>query len=403
MAGTHEVFKTAPAEVRRFFETKRSIPSFDWRDIAPEEHAFSWTVAKSAGFDVLEDIRAAVGDAITNQLPFEEFRTRLTPILQEKGWWGRRIAVDPANDMPMVVQLGSARRLRTIYWSNIRSAHAAGEWERTQRTKAFLPFLVYTLSQAERRRVEHEGFVGTVLHVDDPWWHTHYPPNGWGCACGVRQVSRRQAEALGWTEATRAPEIEMRPWLDKRNGETVMVPAGIDPGWQTNPGLARGRNMAEWLYGRVDMMPAHRQQAAIADIVGSPLLDVFASGKAPKGSFLPVAQIPARLVEAMGVPGRVVRLSGDSTWHIVTEHHDRDLSVPDLRAALQTVAAIGTHISVRGKSVVFVGEADGRWWRVVVKSTLEGREWWMTSFHRKSAAEAAAFVSRERKAGRLIE
>ena len=165
MAG--ELFQTAPEEVLRYFRAKRSLPTFDWRDIAPEEHAFSWTVAKSMENDVLEDIRAAVDDAIANRTPFDEFQKNLTPILQDKGWWGRRIQEDPRDGVPKVVQLGSPRRLRTIYWANTRTAHAAGEWERTQRNKRFLPFLVYTLSRAERRRLEHEGWVGIVAPVDD--------------------------------------------------------------------------------------------------------------------------------------------------------------------------------------------------------------------------------------------
>ena len=44
--------------------------------------------------------------------------------------------------------------------------------------------------------------AGTLLPVDDPWWQTHYPPNGWGCKCWVRQVSRREAERLGGCHPT---------------------------------------------------------------------------------------------------------------------------------------------------------------------------------------------------------
>lgn len=269
------LFQTAPEEVVRYFRAKRSIPTFDWRDIAPEEHAFSWTVAKSMENDVLEDIRAAVDDAIVNRVPYAEFQERLTPILQEKGWWGRRVQQDPKDGTLKIVQLGSPRRLRTIYWANTRTAHAAGEWERTQRNKRFLPFLLYTLSRAERRRKEHEGWVGVVLPVDDPWWDTHYPPNGWGCQCGVRQISEREARRLGWEDGMEGPQVIMRAWKNKRSGETVMVPMGIDPGWATNPGKHRARNMAELISGRLDRLPIRARSAALQDYLASPAFQHF--------------------------------------------------------------------------------------------------------------------------------
>lgn len=402
MADTPDLFKTAPAEVRRYFEAKRILPTFDWRDIAPEEHAFSWTVAKSAGFDVLDDIRSAVADAITNRVPFEQFREQLTPVLQAKGWWGRKIVEDPQSGGLEIAQLGSPSRLRTIYWANTRSAHAAGEWDRTQRNKRFLPFLVYTRSQAERRRLEHEGWVGQVLPVDHSWWHTHYPPNGWGCQCGVRQIARAEALRLGYDENAPTPAVDTRRWLNKRTGVWEDVPVGIDPGWATNPGLARGVNASRFLLDQVAAMPAYRRNAAIADIAGSPILKAMADGKMPMGSFLPVAPIPARLVEVMGSPGSLARLSADSVKHIIEERAERQLSVGDLRAAIEVLAA-GEIITRRGNSAIVFGEADGRWWRVVVKTTLGGREWWLTSFHRKSAPEVAAVMRRERAAGRLVE
>lgn len=270
-----EQLLTASPEVTRYFREKGSRPTFDWRDIAPVEHAYAFTVAKSAGFDVLDDLRAAVDDAIVNRVPFEAFRERLTPILQAKGWWGKRFAKDPADGETKLVQLGSPRRLRTIYWANIRTAHAAGEWERTQRTKRFLPYLVYTLSLAERRRPEHRAWVGIVLPVDHPFWDTHYPPNGWGCKCGVRQISRREAERLGYDPEAGGPQIVIRSWRNKRTGQTVNVPVGIDPGWDTNPGKTRGRNVAELLSGRLGDLSTAARHAAIADFMASPTFKVF--------------------------------------------------------------------------------------------------------------------------------
>ncbi|WP_244428954.1 hypothetical protein [Bartonella vinsonii] len=56
--------------------------------MAPEEHAFSFTVAKSVGYDILDDFKRAVGEAIKHQIPFQDFQKNLMPILQEKGLVG---------------------------------------------------------------------------------------------------------------------------------------------------------------------------------------------------------------------------------------------------------------------------------------------------------------------------
>ena len=395
-------FATAPQEVIRYFREKRLLETFDWRDIPSQEHAFSFTVAKSMEHDILEDIRAAALDAVVNRTPYDQFAARLTPTLQAKGWWGRRIQTDPRDGVPKVVQLGSPRRLRTIYWANTPTAHAAGEWERTERNKRFLPFLLYTLSRAERRRPEHEGWVGIILPVDDPWWDTHYPPNGWGCQCGVRQISEREARRLGWTDGMEGPQVIMRPWRNKRSGETVMVPLGIDPGWATNPGKARARNAAEFLHGKIAELSENRRRIAIADIVASPALKALAEGRMPAGFALPVAQLPTAAVEAFDARTATVHLSADSVAHILHERAERGLTVEDFRAAISVISA--PEALLRGdRGAVLVGLAAGKWWRAAVKSTADGREWWLVSFHRKSEKAARDMIERARKAGKLME
>ncbi|WP_273792387.1 phage minor head protein [Brucella anthropi] len=402
MADDFDLFKTAPAEVIRYFDAKHSRPTFDWRDVAPEEHAFAWTVAKSAGFDILDDIRSAMRDAIVHQLPFEQFRQSLTPVLQRKGWWGRQKVVDPADGTPQIVQLGSPRRLHTIYWSNVRSAYAAGEWEKTQRTKRFLPFLVYLLSVSIDKRIEHEAWVGIVLPVDDPFWDTHYPPNGWGCKCRIRQISRREAERLGWREGQEAPVIVAKPWYNKRTGETVWVPDGIDPGWENNPGKFRQQNVSDFLYGKVDAMPAHRQDVAVQDIVGSPAMEALVRGKLENGSYLPVAQISPTVVQAFDAKTPLIRLSASSVGHIIKEHAERELSTDDFRQAI-SVLRNPEAVVRRGKSAAFVGIAKGEWWRVIVKSANDGLEWWLSSFHRKSDKDVRSFIRAASEKQQLVE
>ncbi|TAA54827.1 phage minor head protein [Shinella sp. JR1-6] len=398
-----DLFKTAPQETVKYFEAKERRPSFDWRDVAPEEHAFAFTVAKSIGYDILDDLQAAVGSAITNRTSFEEFQRGIIETLRDKGWWGKKLEIDPLTGEEKLVQLGSTRRLRTIYWANTATAHAAGEWERTERNKAFLPFLVYELSTAERKRLEHKGWVGIVAPVDDPIWNRLYPPNGWLCKCRVRQISRREAIRLGWTEDSGPIILEERPWLNKRTGETHMVPVGVDPGWDINPGKVRGRNVSQFLHDKIEAMPPVRQRVAIEDIVRSPILKAMVGGHMPKAS-LPVAQVPARLAEDTGATSSVVRLSSDSVGHVLNDHAERGLTVDDFRAAIAVLTAPAAIVREPGaRSARLYGASGGAWWRVVVKSAADGGEWWLTSFLRKSEKEARRVIERAERKGHVVE
>ncbi|MGD0641465.1 MAG: hypothetical protein ABSC22_12015, partial [Roseiarcus sp.] len=115
-AETH-AFDHPPAEVQRYFDAKAIKPSFDWRDFSFDEHATAFTVAKSAGYDILGDVKDALSKAIRERQDFGEFAKGLEPTLKAKGWWGKALQVDPASGEERVVQLGSPRRLQTIYWA----------------------------------------------------------------------------------------------------------------------------------------------------------------------------------------------------------------------------------------------------------------------------------------------
>ncbi|TCT39615.1 phage head morphogenesis protein [Martelella mediterranea] len=402
-----DLFKTAPKEVTRYFDSKGSVPTFDWRDIAPDEHAFTFTVAKTAGFDVLDDIHDELARAVRDQVPFEEFRQSLTPTLQKKGWWGRAIATDPKTGVPDIVQLGSPHRLKTIYWANTRTAYAAGEWERTQRNKAFLPFILYQRTIARDPRDEHLGFVGIVLPVEHPFWETHYPPNGWGCECTVRQISRREAIALGWSEDQEEPVVVFENWKNKRTGKTEKVPRGIDPGWAQNPGKNRAKNVSSFLSDRVAALPGNRRTAAIEDIVGSPLLKAMYE-KPKKGMFLPIAPVRQDLAQALGAEPSFVRLSSDSLQHMINERKERGLTLEDMSSALTVAANPEAAIPLKSKKgFTYLGEANGKKWRLVVKAVTNVRsgetEWWLNSFHRKTRKEIDRIVRRAERDGTLLK
>ena len=146
---------------------------------------------------------------------------------------------DPLTGKTRIVQLGSPRRLRIIFDTNLRMSYARGRWERIERVAKSRPYLRYVAVQDARTRPDHMAWHGTVLRWDDSWWRTHYPPNGWRCRCTVMQLSENDLEDDGFTPSSGPPpgSGKTRPWTNKRTGETVQVPAGIDPGFQHNVGL----------------------------------------------------------------------------------------------------------------------------------------------------------------------
>ncbi|OOZ41654.1 hypothetical protein BOW53_02960 [Solemya pervernicosa gill symbiont] len=227
-----------PKEALAYFRTKKLKPGFDFRDVWREEHATAFTVAKAMETDILQALHAGVDEALEHGLTYQQFSTQLTPLLQKLGWWGKRVMDDPLTGEEKIVQLGSPRRLRTIYNANLRTARAAGQWQRAERTQKSHPYLLYQLGPSENHREEHVAWVGTILPIDHPWWDAHFPPNGWGCKCHVRQISKREHERLvaSGNYLTEPPKGGMRNWTNKRTGEVERVPVGIDPGWDTNPG-----------------------------------------------------------------------------------------------------------------------------------------------------------------------
>lgn len=266
-----------PEEALEFFRSKKLKPGFDYRDTWKEEHQAAFTVAKATQVDILSDIRSALDDALADGKTFEQFQQQLKPTLAAKGWWGIGTEFDPVTGQPREVHLGSPRRLRTIYETNVRQARSAGREERLQRTKATHPYAIYEVGPSENHRADHLSWHGVCLPIDDPWWDTHTPMNGWGCKCTKRAISKNVYERLQRTGIpdptapqivnanglptghrerrtikiqTAAPKVTYRDWLNKRTGEVVKVPKGIDPGFDYNPGSGRQAALDEQLQSK---------------------------------------------------------------------------------------------------------------------------------------------------------
>lgn len=221
-----------PRDALRYLRTKGLRTSDHWTDVWREEHATAFTAARLTRESLVAEVHRELVKALESGETMETFRARVRPWLERRGWR------PPARggDVPT--------RLARIYRTNMRTAQAAGRWERILRRREFMPYLVYTLGASREHRPEHAGWEGLILPVDSPFWNTHYPPNGWGCKCRVRQVTARERDRLVRRDPARyrteEPPVRTRTWVNPRDPEDRReVAEGVDPGWDYNPGAHR--------------------------------------------------------------------------------------------------------------------------------------------------------------------
>ena len=237
-----------PRRALRFLRGKRLRTSEHWTDVWREEHATTFTAARLTQESLVEEVHRGLVQALREGETMESFRARLQPWLEAKGWRPPK----RGGDIPT--------RLARIYRTNMRTARAAGQWERILRSSGTLPYLVYSLGPSIEHRPDHVEWNGLILPVDAPFWNTHAPPNGWGCKCRIRQVTRRERERLlrSGDYSDTEPPVRRRTWMNPATGEEQQVAEGIDPGWDYNPGAHRTLGVHRALVERSESMLAGR-------------------------------------------------------------------------------------------------------------------------------------------------
>lgn len=242
-----------PADAVRFFAAKGEALSWDYTDTWREANVHAFTVAKATTQEVLRTIRGEVAKSIGEGQTLEAFKKTLRPRLQDLGWWGRQEVLDGETGEISQVQLGSDRRLRTIYQTNVQTAYMAGRFKRLRDNVGDRPYWRYVAVMDGRTRPAHAALHGRVWRWDDPAWEVIFPPCGWGCRCRVTALTEAEFSLLG-VELEKGDgaivELEVPIGRDKKTTVTVQGvryrdEAGRekvfrpDPGWDYNPG-------AEW-------------------------------------------------------------------------------------------------------------------------------------------------------------
>lgn len=247
------------AEQIAFFRGKLGnlVPTAKWTDLWQQEHDVAFMVAGAAKADLLADLAEAVDKAIADGETIQQFRRRFLEIIQRRGWAGFT-GDDRTADRPQGGR-GLAWRTRVIYETNLLTSYAAGR--RAQLEDGGYTHWMYKHSDfVQRPRPHHVALNGIVRPKDDPFWQTHYPPNGWGCRCRVLGVrSPQQARRLGgdWNKP-------LPGWVGQADPRTG-APVGIDKGFAYAPGASRADEVLRLVRDKADRLPPPLAQGVRED------------------------------------------------------------------------------------------------------------------------------------------
>ena len=249
-----------PAEAMAFMDGRQlTADTYHWHDLWRDEHQRAFTVSRLARGDLLEALQASLAKSVAGDLSRRDWIKSTEQLLKNAGWWGTTEVTDPRTGEMLKTRFNHAR-LQLIFDTNVRQAAAAGQWQRMLRNQRTHPFARYVAMDDDRTRPQHRAWHNVTLPLDDPWWSTHRPPNGYRCRCrmiGVTQREYDQGEVLDrpGAETDRkapivrapmaktAPPEALRDWRNPATGAIEKIPDGIDPGFDYNPGTT-GRSQA---------------------------------------------------------------------------------------------------------------------------------------------------------------
>ncbi|MCU4609516.1 phage head morphogenesis protein [Acinetobacter ursingii] len=217
------LFTLPPEDAISYLEKKGFKIGWDWHETLDNAHSKAFTVAKIARMDLLQDIRQSLITAMQKGQTLEQWKANITPTLQEKGWWGKKTVINPEG-REQEVQLGSPRRLRTIYDTNMQSAFAAGRYKAMLASAEARPYWEWRHITISNPRKQHVALNGRLFRFDDPFWNVAYPPSEWGCKCRVIARSAREVEGKEILSGEgNESHIYERVGVDRNTGADVIV------------------------------------------------------------------------------------------------------------------------------------------------------------------------------------
>lgn len=388
-----------PEKAIEYFKSKGYTFSWDWHETRGEAHAKAFTVAKVMRMDILQDIRSELDRAMEEGTTFKEFKKNLTPILQRKGWWGRKVVGDGKGGAEEV-QLGSPRRLKLIYETNLQANYMTGRKKDMLENVDDRTWWQYVAILDKKTRPGHAAMHGKVFRYDDPVWQKG-PPYDFACRCRVRPLSERNIKQRGLhVEDTAGKWKEEDVLLSKKSGEVVKVEelevtdprTGKPITFRPGAGWGHDAVKAAW-QPEINKYDYDIAKKYVEGAVTGPDFTRFFEGKV-KGIF-PVAVLNEEYRRAIGAQTQSVLLSDETLRKNRANHPEMRIAdyqkLPDIiqRAQLIVQDKESTFVFLKVGETIYYG---------AVKTTGTGKANFLTSLRIARESDINAI----RKKGKVL-
>jgi hypothetical protein len=319
--------------------------------------------------DLLDDLHGAANKAALEGKSIQWFKKEFEGIVQKHGWEGWTGSDTKA---------GRDWRARIIYQTNLSASYAAGRYEQLTHPDLLKdrPYWKYIHSDAvSNPRPLHQSWNGTVLKYNDPWWQTHFCPNGWGCRCRITAVP-----ASDYKDHP-APDDGTYEKID-RNGVVHTIPKGIDYGWDYAPGKSNLEKVVEFQQQKDEALPWQLARSNVKDLVNSPIFNEFFTGKLP-GEF-PIAVLPAADQVLLGSETATVLLSQQSLSAHLVSHPE--IGLTDY-VKIQEILETG-EVYQQGELRLIYLVIAGTSYRAALKRTTDGQKnYFLTLFKNEKGSK----------------
>ncbi len=403
------LFRLPPQQAIDYLQGRDQLTrTYSWQDLWHDEHTQQFTVSRLARMDILKAMQDSITASVDGDLTRSDWIRDTKALLKNEGWWGEKTLIDEFTGEAVTTKFDSAR-LKLIFDTNTRQAYAAGLWQHIADNKAARPYIRYITRRDGRVRAQHQRWDNLVLPVDDPFWKTRFPPNGYRCRCHATGVSQAEYDK-GYSEyranyeynpdgtIKRIPDVEQIPFnkvappddlqtfVNQRTGNVSEVPAGVMPGFDFNPGMARAERLRQVAAAKLDSLPGPLAGAAVTDLArGEEFVQWFAK---PDGAY-PLVVIPAADAALIGSKEHTGMLSADTA---IKQHGMHpEMTVAEYALAQTVIDGATNKVQDTPNSMIYIREEvseEAGGYVLVVKATKTGAGLWVTSYRRLSRQDA---------------